>query len=253
MLSIPTTEDIRDELKRLYKEGAFREGNYGKTVEIQNAHFLADKDWIIREPNYDYAKREIEWYESQSLYVKDIPGDVPKIWQACADKDGKINSNYGWCIFSDENGSQYEHCLNRLLDDHHTREACMIYTRPSMQVDCNSNGMHDFMCTYSTQVFLNEVSDNKYKLDLRVVSMPSMELYNMQPQQYKDLLLPKGYRVFVLEAGSSFGWHQFVYDNSYLLTIDKFGVSAPKGDVEKKLGYDFVSLRTKILDKFMKK
>lgn len=168
MISIPTTEDIRDELKRLYKEGVFREGKYGKTVEIQNAHFLADKDWIIREPNYDYAKREIEWYESQSLYVKDIPGDVPKIWQMCADKDGKINSNYGWCIFSYENGSQYEHCLNRLLDDHHTREACMIYTRPSMQTDCNKNGMHDFMCTYSTQVFLNEVSDNKYKLDYTV-------------------------------------------------------------------------------------
>lgn len=168
MISIPTTEDIRNELKRLYKEGVFREGKYGKTVEIQNAHFLADKDWIIREPNYDYAKREIEWYESQSLYVKDIPGDVPKIWQACADKDGKINSNYGWCIFSNENGSQYDHCLNRLLDDHNTREACMIYTRPSMQTDCNKNGMRDFMCTYATQVFLNEVSDNKYKLDYTV-------------------------------------------------------------------------------------
>lgn len=168
MISVLTTDDIRDELKRLYKEGVFREGKYGKTVEIQNAHFLADKDWIIREPNYDYAKREIEWYESQSLYVKDIPGDVPKIWQMCADKDGKINSNYGWCILSNENGSQYEHCLNRLLDDHHTREACMIYTRPSMQTDCNKNGMHDFMCTYSTQVFVNEVSDNKYKLDYTV-------------------------------------------------------------------------------------
>ena len=177
MISIPTTEDIRDELKRLYKEGIFREGKYGKTVEIQNAHFLADKDWIIREPNYDYAKREIEWYESQSLYVKDIPGDVPKIWQACADKDGKINSNYGWCIFSDENGSQYDHCLNRLLDDHHTREACMIYTRPSMQTDCNNNGMHDFMCTYSTQVFLNEVSDNKYKLDYTVFMRSNDAVY----------------------------------------------------------------------------
>ena len=168
MISIPTTDDIRDELKRLYKEGIFREGKYGKTVEIQNAHFLADKDWIIREPNYDYAKREIEWYESQSLYVKDIPGDVPKIWQSCSDKDGKINSNYGWCIFSDENGSQHDHCLNSLLDDHYTREACMIYTRPSMQTDCNKNGMHDFMCTYATQVFLNEVSDNEYKLDYTV-------------------------------------------------------------------------------------
>lgn len=177
MISIPTTEDIRDELKRLYKEGVFREGKYGKTVEIQNAHFLADKDWIIREPNYDYAKREIEWYESQSLYVKDIPGDVPKIWQMCADKDGKINSNYGWCIFSYENGSQYEHCLNRLLDDHHTREACMIYTRPSMQTDCNKNEMHDFMCTYSTQVFLNPINEFGYDLDYTVFMRSNDAVY----------------------------------------------------------------------------
>ena len=177
MISVPTTEDIRDELKLLYKEGIFREGKYGKTVEIQNAHFLADKDWIIREPNYDYAKREIEWYESQSLYVKDIPGDVPKIWQACADKDGKINSNYGWCIFSNENGSQYDHCLNRLLDDHHTREACMIYTRPSMQVDCNSNEMHDFMCTYATQVFLNPINEFGYDLDYTVFMRSNDAVY----------------------------------------------------------------------------
>lgn len=177
MLPIADTSDIAQEFKRLYKEGIFREGKYGKTVEIQNAHFLVDKDWIIRAPNYDYAKREIEWYESQSLYVKDIPGQTPKIWELCADKDGKINSNYGWCIFSEENGSQFDHCVKRLLDDPHTREACMIYTRPSMQVDCNENGMHDFMCTYATQVFLNEVDDNMHKLDYTVFMRSNDAVY----------------------------------------------------------------------------
>jgi thymidylate synthase len=168
MLPLPTTADIRKELVSLYNDRCFRTGKYGKTVEIQNAHFIADKDSIIRAPNYDYAKREIKWYESQSLFVKDIPGDVPKIWQMCADKDGKINSNYGWCIWSDENGNQFRHCVDRLMDDHYTREACMIYNRPSMQVDCNANGMHDFMCTYSTQHFLNEVDENEYRLDYTV-------------------------------------------------------------------------------------
>lgn len=165
MLPIIDTSDIAQELKELYKNKVFREGKYGKTVEIQNAHFLADKDWIIREPNYDYAKREIEWYESQSLYVKDIPGNTPKIWEMCADKDGKINSNYGWCIWSNENKNQFDHCVKRLLDDPHTREACMIYTRPSMQTDCNKNGMHDFMCTYATQAFLNPINEFGYDLD----------------------------------------------------------------------------------------
>lgn len=168
MLPMATTEDIKNELKDLYNNKVFREGKYGKTVEIQNAHFIADKDWIIRKPNYDYANREILWYNSMSLNVYDIPGETPKIWRMCADKDGLINSNYGWCIWSDDNHNQYKHCIERLIDDPHTREACMIYNRPSMQMDCHKNGMHDFMCTYSTQVFLNEVREGIYQLDYTV-------------------------------------------------------------------------------------
>ena len=55
----------------------------------------------------------------------------------------------------------------------------MIYNRPSMQTDCNSNGMHDFMCTYSTQVFLNKVrSDiNIYQLDYTVFMRSNDAVY----------------------------------------------------------------------------
>ena len=155
-----TTEDIKNELVRKYKAGEIREIAGSKCVEIQNANFIADKDWIIREPNYDYANREIEWYESQSLYVEDIPGKTPVIWEQCADKDGKINSNYGWCIWSNENGNQYKNCLRTLVKDPHSRQAVMIYTRPSMYKDAFENGRHDFMCTFSTQVFLNEKVDD---------------------------------------------------------------------------------------------
>lgn len=158
-----TTEDIRNEFIRKYNNQEFRilyEGTEWecKTIEIQGASFLADKDYIIRKPNYEYANREIQWYESQSLNVNDIPGDTPAIWKNCATKDGFINSNYGWCIFSTQNFEQYKHCIDSLIKDNHTRQACMIYNRPSMQIEHNSDGMHDFMCTYSTQVFLN---DNK--------------------------------------------------------------------------------------------
>lgn len=154
------TEDIRKILIEKYKAGDFRYLYNGavKTVEIQHAHFLADKDWIIREPNYEYADREIEWYDSQSLAVKDIPGKTPIIWEQCADKEGMINSNYGWCVYSTQNFMQYQNCLNSLLKDNHTRQAVMIYNRPSMQYEFNMNDKHDFMCTFSTQVFLN---DNK--------------------------------------------------------------------------------------------
>ena len=162
------TEDVRQLFIYKFKNGDFRKiGNevqQSLTVEIQNAHFLADKPWIIREPNYEYYKREEEWYYSKSLNVYDIPGKTPQMWVACADKDGFINSNYGWAIFSEENGNQYEHCKQKLIDDPHTREAIMIYNRPSMQTDYNKNGMHDFMCCQNVQYFINE-RDNVTYLD----------------------------------------------------------------------------------------
>lgn len=164
------TNDIKNLLVEKYKNGEFRVTKDGvKTVELQGAQFVADKGWIIREPNYDYANREIEWYISQSLNVNDIPGVTPKIWQQCADVNGDIVSNYGWMIWSKENGSQYKNCLWQLTNDPTTREAVMIYNRPSMHVDAFANHRHDFCCTYAVQCFLNETDeDNVYKLDYHV-------------------------------------------------------------------------------------
>jgi len=154
------TEDIKKLFIEKYKNKDFRTiGNavqQSKTIELQNIQFEVDKPWIIREPNYEYFNKEFKWYKSQSLNVNDIPNGAPKMWKACADKDGFINSNYGWMIWSKENGEQFNHCLEKLIEDPHTREACMIYNRPSMQEDYKKNGMHDFCCTYAVQCFLNE-------------------------------------------------------------------------------------------------
>ena len=154
------TEDIKKLLVEKYKNQDFRITKSGvKTVELQNVQFIADKDYILREPNYDYIKREIEWYESQSLNVYDIPGETPTIWKSCADVNGEINSNYGWMIWSKENGSQYNNCIWNLVNDPATRNAVMIYNRPSMHVDATSNHKHDFCCTYAVQCFLNPTND----------------------------------------------------------------------------------------------
>ena len=169
------TEGIKNILVEKYKKGEFRwlYNHTVKTVEIQNAHFICDKDYIIREPNYEYANREIEWYKSQSLFVDDIPGKTPAIWEECSDNEGKINSNYGWCIWSNENGNQYRSCLHTLVKDPHSRQAVMLYTRPSMQKEASENGRHDFMCTYSVQCFLNDdIETGGYKLKY-IVNMRS--------------------------------------------------------------------------------
>ena len=152
-------KDIRTMFKDTYRAQQFTTDRTGvKTIEIIGATFLADEDYIVREPNYDYIVRELEWYESTSRNVNDIPGVVPAIWQSIATKDGMINSNYGWCIWSDENFNQYENVLKELRANPDSRRATMIYNRPSMHQDYNRDGMNDFMCTFANSFFIR---DNK--------------------------------------------------------------------------------------------
>ena len=125
-----------------------------KMLEIINASFVADEPSIFGKVNYDYVMREIQWYESQSLNVNDIPGGAPAIWQQVSDPEGWINSNYGWCIFSPDNGEQYHNVLDELKRNPDSRRATMIYTRPSMWSDYNKNGMSDFMCTNTVQYLI---------------------------------------------------------------------------------------------------
>jgi len=127
-----------------------------KTIEIIGATFIADKDFVIRKPAYEYIQRELEWYKSQSLYVADIPGGTPQIWKDVSSDDGKINSNYGWCIYSEENGNQYSHVLRELKNNPNSRRATMIYNRPSMHLDYNREGMSDFMCTYANTFYIRD-------------------------------------------------------------------------------------------------
>ena len=150
-----TVRDIRKKLNLIHRCGDYTIDKSGvKTVEIINASFEANEDFILREPNREYIEREIEWYKSQSLYVKDIPGETPKIWEYCADANGKINSNYGYLIWSEDNVSQYDNVLIELGENPDSRRANMIYTRPSIWLDYYPDGMCDFICTNNVQYFI---------------------------------------------------------------------------------------------------
>ena len=149
--------EIRDVIIDKYLEKDFVIDRTGaKTIEVIGESFLADESWVIRKPNTEYIQRELEWYKSMSLFVEDIPGETPKIWKDIASREGKINSNYGWCIWSDDNGRQYEHVKAELRSNPNSRRAVMIYNRPSMHVDFCKDGMNDFMCTYSNAFMIRD-------------------------------------------------------------------------------------------------
>ncbi|MDJ0733329.1 MAG: transketolase [Nostocaceae cyanobacterium] len=73
---------------------------------------------------------------------------------------------------------------------------------------------------------------------VRVVSMPSWELFEEQDAAYKESVLPKAVtKRLSVEAAVSFGWHKYVGTEGDTVSIDRFGASAPGGTCMEKFGF----------------
>jgi len=150
-------QDIREQFKiELAHENFVTDKSGVNMLEIRSACFIADEPSIFGKVNEEYVKRELEWYKSMSLNVNDIPGGAPAIWELVSDEEGYINSNYGWCIWSRQNFNQYHRVFEELWNNPQSRRAVMIYTRPSMWDEYNTDGMSDFMCTNAVQYMIRD-------------------------------------------------------------------------------------------------
>jgi transketolase len=78
----------------------------------------------------------------------------------------------------------------------------------------------------------------KQNIQVRIVSLPSWELFEAQSQEYRDAVLPPtvGARLAV-EAGVSQGWHRYVGVRGDVLAVDRFGASAPGETVLREYGF----------------
>jgi transketolase len=76
------------------------------------------------------------------------------------------------------------------------------------------------------------------KIKVRIVSMPSWELFDAQPRRYRESVLPPsaGARLAV-EAGSTQGWRKYVGDKGDVIGVDRFGASAPGEVVMREYGF----------------
>ena len=76
------------------------------------------------------------------------------------------------------------------------------------------------------------------KINARVVSMPSWELFDQQPAAYRESVLPKSARArLAVEAALPMGWHRYVGDGGDVIGIERFGASAPGNVVMEKFGF----------------
>ncbi|MGH2972757.1 MAG: transketolase-like TK C-terminal-containing protein, partial [Gaiellaceae bacterium] len=72
----------------------------------------------------------------------------------------------------------------------------------------------------------------------RVVSMPCWELFEAQPSEYRDEILPPDVKARLsVEAGVALGWHKWVGDEGDSISIEHYGASAPGPTVLEKFGY----------------
>ena len=75
-------------------------------------------------------------------------------------------------------------------------------------------------------------------VNVRVVSFPSWELFEVQEQAYRDEVLPPAIKQrLAVEAGSTFGWERWVGDHGKIIGIDHFGASAPGNTVMTEFGF----------------
>jgi transketolase len=85
---------------------------------------------------------------------------------------------------------------------------------------------------------------------VRVVSLPSWELFAAQPQSYRDEVLPPGVTARVgIEAASPLGWERWVGDRGDVVGLDRFGASAPAAEVYQHLNFtpEYVAQRARAL------
>lgn len=136
-----------------------------ESAHILNANIknLTSKEPIlnfngVRKSNNAYIQAELEWYLSQNTNVDEI-SKTAKIWAKVCDKDGNVNSNYGYRIFSNECGEQYNNCLKELKNNIDTRRAIMQYTPTDIYTLAFENGRNDFICTNYTHCFIEKEND----------------------------------------------------------------------------------------------
>lgn len=115
----------------------------------------------------------------------------------------------------------------------------------------NSKGKPDVILIGSgSEVHLLLEAQKKLKeseIDARVISMPSWSLFDKQPAAYREKVLPKEIRKrLAVEAGSPMGWLKYVTEDGDVLSVNKYGESAPGDEIMKEYGFSVENIIIKV-------
>ncbi len=113
------------------------------------------------------------------------------------------------------------------------RGAYVVSDEPDFDLILLATGSEVSLALHSAEILRKE-----HELKVRVVSMPSQELFLAQDFEYQDSVLPFDCEAIVsIEAGTTFGWQRFVGAGGLAIGIDHFGASAPYKVLAEKFGF----------------
>ena len=162
-----------------------------------------------------------------------------------------------FCVYRPADAKETASCMKLALKNDSmpsalilTRQGVPIIEGSQNQVDDNVNkGAYTLLdCSGSPEIVIlasgsevslaievaNKLNDKK----IRVVSMPCWELFDMQPNEYKEKLIPKrGSLKVSIEAGVTQGWEKYIGRYGLSIGINHFGSSAPAADLAEKFGF----------------
>ena len=72
----------------------------------------------------------------------------------------------------------------------------------------------------------------------RVVSLPSWNLFDAQPVEYREAVIPPDVPLLAIEAGTPLGWRPYVGQEIAVVGVDRFGASAPGETVMREYGFN---------------
>ena len=162
-----------------------------------------------------------------------------------------------FCVYRPADAKETASCVKLALKDDSmpsalilTRQGVPIIEGSQNQVDNNViKGAYTLLdCSGSPEIVIlasgsevslaievaNKLNDKK----IRVVSMPCWELFDMQPNKYKEQLIPeRGSLKVSIEAGITQGWEKYIGRYGVSIGINHFGSSAPAADLAEKFGF----------------
>ena len=146
-------------------------------------------------------------------------------------------------------------CWQVAMDKDNSKPSLLSLTRQKLPQIRNDDSLNKNLCARGAYVISEALGEKKATIfatgsevslalevkemlgdNIRVVSVPSFELFDLQSKEYKNKILNGSELKVAIEAASSFGWQKFIGDDGLFFGMDSFGESAPATDLYNHFG-----------------